>query len=81
MFSQQIINNVVDWERRLEIEQENRTNYRIERFSDPDPRFSMDASAGRKKRESIFARYFRPARETRPDLCCSQEQCPKAHAA
>ncbi len=66
-----LINQVLDWERRLEIENEKRKNYRDE----PDY-FPAAPQSGPKDHLSFFARLLKFGRERRPAYQdCPQEPC------
>ena len=72
MFQIQLINTVVEWERRLEIEEEKRKNHRPEPYTD----FPTDPQPCRKERKSIFAWIFSLGRDRQPVYCCyAQEHC------
>ncbi len=61
MFDTRLIYQVVDWERRLEIENEKRKKPRPEPWLD----FTAPAEPARQERESIFARLLRLGRSRR----------------
>ena len=83
MFQIQLINQVVLWERRLDIEREKRKNQRIEPFRG----VSTISQPWRKERvsiRSITAKIFPPGRDRPKDkprdchlvaLCSAQERC------
>ncbi len=54
MFQVPMINQIVEWERRLEIEEETRKNLRGEPYTD----FTTNPQSNRKEHRSIFARIF-----------------------
>lgn len=71
MFQPQMINTVLEWERRLEFEEERRRNHRTE----PYVNYLAPAQPCREEpRPSIFERLFRPARRRRRDACCYPAQ-------
>jgi hypothetical protein len=55
MFQSQLISQVVEWERKLEVEDENRKNHRFESFTD----FPADPQPSRKESKSNFAEIFK----------------------
>jgi hypothetical protein len=62
MSSIQLINSVVEWERRLEFDEERRKYHRVEPFVN-----YFDAPQPTKKEsKSIFARIFRRAKDPQP---------------
>lgn len=72
MFQTQLINTVLEWERRLEIENEKRKNHRFE----PYVNFLAKVHPCRKERKSSFARIFRRSRVRQPVYdCYVQEYC------
>ena len=64
MFQTQLITSVLDWERRLEIEDEKRKNYRPEPYRE----FPTAPQPCRKERKSIFAWIFELGRDRQPAL-------------
>ncbi len=71
MYQNQMINTVLDWERRLEIEDERRKNHRYEPYTNN----LAPIQPYRKEHESIFARIFRFGRDRQPDRNYAQEPC------
>ena len=74
MFQSPLITAVLDWERRLEIEDERRKNHRYE----PYMNFLAPLPPFRRERKSIFARIFKPAKDPQPVYHFpSQDCCPE----
>jgi hypothetical protein len=73
MFQTPLINAVLDWERRLEIEDEKRKSQRYE----PYVNYLAKPQGTRKERKSIFAWIFRIGREDRQpaDPRYAQQHC------
>ena len=92
MFQTQLISQVVDWERRLEIEEERRKNMRQEPYvnylaaAQATPQAEAAAVAVAvavaKERRSIFARIFgRSKEQKRPEYpCYPTERCGETQA-
>ncbi len=66
MFQTQLIFKVVEWERRLEIEEERRKSHQYE----PYMNFLAAPQPIRKERKSIFARIFRRSKDRQPVYPC-----------
>ena len=62
MFENRMINVALEWERRLEIEDEQRKNHRYE----PYVNFLAPVQSGPKEHKSIFAWIFKPSRKRQP---------------
>jgi len=74
MFDNNLINQVVSWERRLQIEAERHKNLRgepyVDEFTAPQPRL--------KERQSFFARVFKRRGKHQPgDSGYAQKPCPE----
>ncbi len=76
MISTQLSNTVLDWEHRLEIEEQQRKS---RRFEDDFNSFRKVSQSPRPDRKSIFARLFNRAKEPQPVYPCGpQERCREA---
>jgi hypothetical protein len=62
MSSIQLINSVVEWERRIEFDDERRKNHRVE----PYVNYLASPQPTQKESKSIFARIFGRAKESQP---------------
>ncbi len=72
MFQIQLINAVVAWERRLEIEEEKQENLKGEPYKD----ITVVPQPCQKERQSIFVQLFKPGRASQPVYCCcTYHQC------
>ncbi len=71
MFQIQLINTVLEWEKRLEIEDEKRKNHRFE----PYVNFLAKVQPCRKERKPLFKRVSQPGEVQQPAQgCYAQEQ-------
>jgi len=71
MFQNQLINTVLVWERKLEIDDEKRKNHRYEPYAN----FLAPIQPYPKERKSILARIFNPGRDRQSTQSCVQENC------
>ncbi len=62
----QLINSVIEWERRLEFEEERRKNHR----SEPYVNYLAPVRSCRKERKSILARILQHRKASQPVYCC-----------
>lgn len=75
MFQTQLINAVVQWERRLQIEEEKQKNLKGESYKE----FTVTPQPCQKERKPIFARIFKHGRVSQSDYCCcTYDQCQEA---
>ncbi len=81
MFQTQLIQQVVEWERRLEIEDERRENHRGEPYAN----YLAEVRPMRNERKSMLARILNLGRGRRTvqaeNPCYSQEPCRKTQPA
>jgi hypothetical protein len=75
MFDVRLITTVLEWERRLEIEEEKRKS---SRFEDVFTDFPAAPQPPREERKSIFDRIFRVGKDRQPvNPCGCQDPCPE----
>ena len=75
MFDVRLITTVLEWEKRLEIEEEKQKS---RRFEDVFTAFPAAPQPIREKRKSIFARIFSPGKDRQPVYPCGdQDPCPE----
>ncbi len=79
MFQTQMINMVLLWERRLEIEQNQSPSYRKTNGYQPAADYPMETQWNPRDRRSALAQNSIPAKEDQPAfICYTQEHCCEA---